>query len=378
MSARKVGWLNPRIALIATLLGSVPLSGALGPAVAAAAPAPAGRAESAPAPADTSLTLKGGQPGTALGSMTVEEENRIRVEFQRPDLQIELDPRQAPGLTWGSPVEVLQRSVPDMVGPFLAASASVRTPYAPHPWLTGFRLGNVVRFTPRLTEVDRWKLTVVDSRGQMVAEFAGEKKPPQEILWDGRAKDGTPCLPGLTYSYMLEAYDRAGNVRRFAGEGFQIPPYRYVTGNDQTFLFAARPLGAGALAGGSPAGAASGDPGDATLVHEAASRLNLGTRPTAPVRVVAVARSLGEADQLAQRVGRELQPLLQGEPARVAVTTRVETGAPEAGAVLITTAAAPAARAAAQPESLTPTAAATAQAAQAGKTPALPPPRVRK
>ncbi len=339
------------------------------------------RPESAPkpAPADTNLTLKGGQPGTAMGSMTVEEENRIRVEFQRPDLQIDLDPRQAPGLTWGSPSEVLERSMPDMVAPFLAASARVRSPYAPHPWLAGFRTGNVARFTPRMTEVDRWKLTVVDSRSKMVAEFSGEKEPPQEILWDGRAKDGTPCLPGLVYSYVFEAYDRAGNVRRLAGEGFQIPPYRYAAGNDLTFVLAAQQLDPSARGSQRDAAglAAQGQTPEPMLLQEAASWLNLRTRPTAPVRIVAVARSLPEADQLGQRVSTSLQPLIQGEPARLAVTTRVEPGAPEMGAVIITTAGAPAAAKAASvaPQ---PTVAAPTAGAPAAKAPLLPPPRPKR
>ena len=338
---------------------------------------------------DSNLTLKGGQPGTALGSMTVEEENRIQVEFQRPDLQIELDPRQAPGLTWGSPAEVLQRSMPDMVAPFLAISARARSPYAPHPWLAGFRTGNVVRFAPRMVEVDRWKLTVVDSRSKMVAEFTGEKKPPQEIFWDGRAKDGSPCLPGLTYSYVFEAYDRAGNVRRLAGEGFQIPPYRYATGNDLTFVLAARQLEPAAR----PAAALEGSPAepkDPALLQEAASWLNLRTRPAGPVRILAVARSLPEADQLGQRISATLQPLIQGEASRLAVTTRVEPGAPEAGAVIITTAgakdapriAAPApaaaAPAAAAPAPKTQPATTPVKRAADSKTPLLPPPPVRR
>ena len=53
--------------------------------------------------------------------------------------------------------------------------------------------------------------------------------PPEEITWDGRSSRGEPVTPGLTYSYVFEAFDRAGNKRNFVGEGFRLTAYRLAT-----------------------------------------------------------------------------------------------------------------------------------------------------
>ena len=65
------------------------------------------------ASADSSMALSGGQEGTVFKSLTIEGENRVKITFDRPELSIDLDPSQAPGLTWGSSMDVLNRTVPD-------------------------------------------------------------------------------------------------------------------------------------------------------------------------------------------------------------------------------------------------------------------------
>ena len=76
----------------------------------------------------------------------------------------------------------------------------------------------------------------LDFRGQEVVRFAGKKNPPKMMEWDGRKQDGTMALPGLTYSYVLEATDKAGNKRRFVGEGFHLKAYRRGSADGQEFL----------------------------------------------------------------------------------------------------------------------------------------------
>ncbi len=41
------------------------------------------------------LTLKGGQDGTVFRSLTVEGENRVQIRFERPELELDIDPNQA-------------------------------------------------------------------------------------------------------------------------------------------------------------------------------------------------------------------------------------------------------------------------------------------
>ena len=62
----------------------------------------------------------------------------------------------------------------------------------------------------------------VDARGEVVRVFSGEKDPREAIVWDGRDIGGAPAIPGLTYSYVFTARDRAGNRKRFVGEGFEV------------------------------------------------------------------------------------------------------------------------------------------------------------
>jgi hypothetical protein len=186
----------------------------------------------------------------------------------------------------------------------------------------------VASFRPAVTGVDRWQLLVVDSRSEVVASFEGSKKPPEEIAWDGCRQDGTPVSPGLTYSYVFEAYDRAGNKRRFMGDSFQIPPYRLEGDSGPIFMI-------------------SGEQWrsiEHSRVHrsalnpyllEVASWLNLYTEPNEPVHVVVTARTFDEANSLGQQIKADLEPLMPGDDARIAVSAIVETGAPESGSLYI-------------------------------------------
>ncbi len=280
------------------------------------------------APSDSSLVLPGGQDGTVFKSLTVEGENRVQIQFERPELNIDLDPQAAPGLAWGDALDVLDRTVPDLVAPYLAASANWRSPYAPRPWLDRFASGSLARFQPAVKGVERWSLLVVDSRGEVVREYTGENKPPKEIAWDGRNQAGEPVPPGLTYSYVFEAYDKAGNKRRFIGDGFQLPPYRIETENGPAMLISGEQWVAAEQKD------AGGTAPHAYLI-EVVSWLNLHTGPLDPLQVVATARAFDEAHDLGQRVQAAMQPFLNGDPARLAVVARVEAGAPDGGTLLI-------------------------------------------
>src|SRR5262245_59259369 len=207
------------------------------PKAAAAATAKAAASTAAGAK-DDGMSLKGGQDGTAFRSLTVEGEDRVHFEVERPSLDLALDPSTAPGLDFGSPTDVLDRTVPDAVSPFLRGSTATLSPYLGRPWLQVFASGDVARFQPQLDNVERWRLLVANSRGETVATFDGKGKPPREVTWDGRAANGEAARPGLTYSYVLEARDKAGNKRNFVGQGFELPSYRLQgkTGPELAFI----------------------------------------------------------------------------------------------------------------------------------------------
>jgi hypothetical protein len=286
------------------------------------------QAESAGASAD-SLTLAGDRDGTVLPSLTVEAENQVQIEFERPELVLDIDPAETPGLEWDRALEVLEREGLDLTTPLLAQSAFARTPYLARPWLDQFKSGAVARFHPDVEGVDRWQLTVANSRGETVATFAGKGKPPAEIPWDGRSLDGTPVPPGFTYSHVFEAFDRAGNKRNFVGEGFEISPYRIETEGQVLLLFA----GDGVRHGKAAARRQSGLP--PPLLLEAANWLNQIGNGGQPIRLTATARTFGQAQALAERVRTALAPFVLGDPLRLQTITDVQPDAPSQGTIMI-------------------------------------------
>ena len=292
----------------------------------------------AQAPADSTLTLQGDREGTVFRSLTVEGENRIQIEFDRPELTVDLDPASAPGLAWGGSRDILDRTVPDLVNPFLVTSAHAPSPYSPRPWLAAYADGPVATFTTDLTGVQDWKLLVVDSRGTEVVDFSGKGSPPRQIPWNGRDRQGKLAAPGLTYSFVLESWDKAGNKRRFTGDGFALPAYRTEGGGGPCFLASGQQWQESAReAGGRPGASLAGADLPGALALEAASRINLHCGAATPVEIRATGRTFAAAENLGNGVADALAPLLPGGRTRIVVTTAVEEGAPPTGTLMVST-----------------------------------------
>jgi len=273
---------------------------------------------------DSTMRIEAGAEGKNFNSITVQGEDRVRVQFDRPELKLDVDPSTAPGLDWESVWAVLGADSYDFVNPLLARSAYDRSPYAPRPWLDSFSDGPVARFRPDLKDVEKWALEVADSRGQTVARFQGSGKPPKEIAWDGNTTDGKPARSDLTYSYVLNAADKAGNKRSFVGDSFQLPPH-ITEGKDGVSMSFSVPV------------AGADERVSSAVILEAATRLNHGATPATPVRVEVTAPTFNIAKSIADEVVATLQPHLYGEPSRVAVTTQVDAGSAELASVTIRT-----------------------------------------
>ncbi len=297
---------------------------------------PARAATGKQAPTDSTLILRGGQEGTELRSMTIEGEDRVHIEFERPALDLDFDLENVPGLERGTALDVLDRTLPDLATPMLALSARTPSPYVGRPWLRQFASGAVARFRPDVRGVDRWKLAVANAHGETVASYEGQGDPPKEIAWDGRARDGAPVVPGLTYSYVFEARDRAGNKRNFVGDGFTVAAYRLDAAGGPLLVLSGRDLVAPAGATGAydakPAAGAGQSP---LLLVEAASWLNQSGRVQQPIRVRVSARTFDQAKSLAARATESLSTRALGGPARIQAVTDVSTDAPEEGAIEI-------------------------------------------
>jgi hypothetical protein len=309
----------------------------IAPGGAHAAGATKGKARVAPtavtAPQD-SMTLRAGQSGTEFRSMTVEGEDRVHVDFGRPELNLDLDPEDVPGLTRGTALDVLDRTVPDLTTPLVALSSQDRSPYLARPWLREFATGSVARFRPAVKGVVRWKLLVADSRGETVASFEGTGDPPKEIAWDGRTKSGAPVTPGLTYSYVFEAHDRAGNKRNFVGQGFTVSAYRVDSPSGQTLVMSGHDLVIPGADGTGYGPAATGSK-ESPIFLEVASWLNQSSKVREPVRVAVSARTMDQATSLASRAVTALSGHVIGDPARIQVVPEIAADAPEDGVLRI-------------------------------------------
>jgi hypothetical protein len=326
------------VAMLACVAVGTAVSAASGRATSAPAgrarPAPAGRTAQAPrgntvAAPDTSraMILKGGEEGTVFRTLTVEGEDRIHIEVERPVLRLDVDPASAPGLDRGTVRDVLERTTPDLEAPLTASSAREATPWVAHPWLAHFPEGAVARFRPAVTHVERWRLLVVNARAESVAVFHGEGDPPREIAWDGRTTDGMPVLPGASYSYVFEARDKAGNRRNFVGEGFKVNAFRYDTPQGPVLVFAGTELD---RPGGAPWGPDEAPP----IVTQLASELNQAPSDRR-VRIEVTARTAEEAGTLGRRLMRWIGPHLLGDPARLESVGFVASDAPVGAAVKV-------------------------------------------
>lgn len=283
------------------------------------------------APQKRDLVLEGGADGTVFRTLTIEGEDRIRIDIRRPALTLDLEPASAPGLELGGAEDVLNRTRPDLERALLDAVAMQPSPSTARPWLESLATGPAARFRPELTDVETWSLTVSDARGRTAASFEGKGRPPKEIVWDGRGRgDAEGALPGLTYSYVLEARDRAGNRRHFVGEGFEVPARRVFDGEAVTLTFAGDAL---ARTGRTSGAARADDP----FLAELATWVNQSPA-AAPVTIRVHARTHGHGEALARAVHEGMRPMLVGDPARVRAHLVVESDAPAAGAVLVTTA----------------------------------------
>ncbi len=333
--------LIPASALAAMLLlasaSTAKVGGAAGtgnvPAPERTVPVPAMRADSTASPdrsaasrgdAKGGMELQAGKESTVFRTLTIEGEDRIHIDVERPKLTLDLEPQDAPGLDWGSPLDVLDRTMPDPLAPMLDLTARETSPWVARPWLSHFSSGPLARVRLNLRDVARWKLSFVDERGRAVATYSGNGRPPAEIDWDGRTAGGGWAEPGVTYSYVLEAHDRAGNKRNFVGEGFRTTSFRFQGPDGPVLTFTGDQL--------SPAGDGTADAAP-PIVMEAATTLNHEPTPGRVVRVEVTARGPDQADAIARRVTGWLSSLLAGDPARIRPITHVSPDAPESGRV---------------------------------------------
>ena len=90
-------------------------------------------AKPAPPRDETDYTIPAGQEGTVFKSLTVEGEDRVHLEFERPELVPDVDPHTAPGLDPAGAGDVLMRNGPDLMKPFATMSSLDRLAWVARP-----------------------------------------------------------------------------------------------------------------------------------------------------------------------------------------------------------------------------------------------------
>lgn len=285
---------------------------------------------------DGNMTLRAGQDRTDFRSMTIEGEDRVQVEVERPELALELDAEKVPGLESGGAADVMNRVAPDLTTSYLGTSAQLPSPYVGRPWLRQFVSGPVARFQPDVKGVERWKLVVLDSKGEVVRTYEGKGDAPKEISWDGRTQVGTLVTPGLTYSYYFEAFDKAGNKRNFVGEGFKVSAYRVDSAAGPVLVFSGQSVIQAQKNGRAfGMGAASGSRAVPPVILEAVSWINQTSNVSQPIQVTVSARSHEQATFLAKQVATTMGELALGDPSRVRTSAEVAPDAADGGVVRV-------------------------------------------
>ncbi|MCP4573788.1 MAG: hypothetical protein GY838_15625 [bacterium] len=270
------------------------------------------------------LSMSRDSDGEVLRSFTIEGEDRVSVAFDRPRIELDLAPRQAPGLGWQQSWEKV-----DVLPAVVGRTAAVREDRAGRPWLAEYAQDDVVVFTPEAPEMDTWRLTIVDSRGKPAVVREGTGAPPARLPWNGRRDDGTPAWPGLTYSYVMDTVDPAGNPRSVSGRGFDLPAYRLTGEDEDVMVFSGR-----AVVDHDPAAPARHLPSEPLMI-ETASWLNQAPGLAAPIEIRATARSRDQARYLADLVRDALAPMVGGDPDRLGTAVKVVEDAPDAGVIEI-------------------------------------------
>jgi hypothetical protein len=287
-------------------------------AIAAQASSPASPASESEQ--DAHVAIPAGAEGADLGEFTVEGEDRIRIEFERPTLRLTLDPRSVGGLDWSDPDEILERTSLDTTTPFLRAGTTSLSRLPTRPWVRTLALGDVVRLTPKLKDVETWHLSISDAAGRVVTKFGGDGEPPSNIGWDGMTLSGFPAWPGHTYVHAIDVEDPAGNRRRFNGSGFVMPAFALAR-DDSIHLVVPGQGKTRAL--------------ESATILELADWINQHATLDTEVRIEALARTYSDAEAMARSTGDALAKLTAGNPARLRTISRVDPSAPVRGVLRV-------------------------------------------
>lgn len=115
-----------------------------------------------------------------------------------------------PIFTRSSPTVTVDSTVP------VVAVTTNPLPFSPD----GDGTADVLQFKITYTDTSPalyWYLEITDPKGAFFYDVGGEGAPPDELAWDGTARNGETVISAETYSWRLEISDRLGNVGETSG-----------------------------------------------------------------------------------------------------------------------------------------------------------------
>lgn len=92
------------------------------------------------------------------------------------------------------------------------------------PWFHRIITPPIAIFHPIYKEaVQNWELVITDATGKVFRTFSNKGRPPGNIEWDGRDREGSMLDIGTDYSYYATAVDQLGNTSKILGGKIRIP-----------------------------------------------------------------------------------------------------------------------------------------------------------
>ncbi len=187
--------------------------------------------DAAPAPSAASAPIPQGPAGGQgnLGSLEVTGKATDEVLIEKPIPEIKIEARDLVDSMTGKTEKLLERPRPIPAEEDFARFDRLASAQTARPWLPDLAESPLISFQPEpaKTSVKGWRLEVTDERGDVIQTLTGKGNPVNEIVWDGRDKNGEIIRVAAAYSYRFVTVDDFNNAHTTLGKAFTLRHLKY-------------------------------------------------------------------------------------------------------------------------------------------------------